>query len=58
VSVTVSIGVAERLEQRIPEQVLKSADEALYSAKGAGRNCVVAFGQNRRGAVRMDAAAG
>lgn len=57
VSVTVSIGVAERLEQRTPEQVLKSADEALYSAKGAGRNCVVAFGQNRRGAVRMDAAA-
>ncbi|KAF2389708.1 MULTISPECIES: GGDEF domain-containing protein [Pseudomonas] len=58
VSVTVSIGVAERLEQRTPEQVLKSADEALYSAKGAGRNCVVAFGQSRRGAVRMDGAAG
>ena len=56
VSVTVSIGVADRLEQRTPEQVLKSADEALYSAKGAGRNCVVAYGQNRRGAVRMDAA--
>ncbi len=58
VSVTVSIGVAERLEQRNPEEVLKSADQALYSAKGAGRNCVMAFGQNRRGAVRMDAAAG
>ena len=58
VSVTVSIGVADRLEQRTSEQVLKSADEALYSAKGAGRNCVVAFGQSRRGAVRMDAAAG
>ena len=56
VSVTVSIGVADRLEQRTSEQVLKSADEALYSAKGAGRNCVVAYGQNRRGAVRMDAA--
>ncbi|MFU2326848.1 GGDEF domain-containing protein [Pseudomonas sp. NFX98] len=56
VSVTVSIGVAERLEQRTPEEVLKSADQALYSAKGAGRNCVMAFGQNRRGAVRMDAA--
>ncbi|MNI84683.1 diguanylate cyclase [compost metagenome] len=53
---TVSIGVAERVEQRAPEQVLKSADQALYSAKGAGRNCVMAFGQNRRGAVRMDAA--
>jgi GGDEF domain-containing protein len=56
VSVTVSIGVAERIEQRAPEEVLKSADQALYSAKGAGRNCVMAFGQNRRGAVRMDAA--
>ncbi|NUT86821.1 GGDEF domain-containing protein [Pseudomonas corrugata] len=58
VSVTVSIGVAERVEQRTPEEVLKSADQALYNAKGAGRNCVVAFGQNRRGAVRMEAAAG
>lgn len=58
VSVTVSIGVAERVEQRTPEEVLKSADQALYSAKGAGRNCVMAFGQNRRGAVRMDSPAG
>ena len=58
VSVTVSIGVAERVEQRTPEEVLKSADQALYNAKGAGRNCVMAFGQNRRGAVRMDSAAG
>ncbi|OOV91747.1 GGDEF domain-containing protein [Pseudomonas sp. MF4836] len=59
VSVTVSIGVAERLvEHRSPEEVLKSADQALYNAKGAGRNCVIAFGQNRRGAVRMDSATG
>ncbi|MBH3423158.1 sensor domain-containing diguanylate cyclase [Pseudomonas gessardii] len=59
VSVTVSIGVAERqAEQRTPEEVLKSADQALYNAKGAGRNCVVAAGQNRRGAVRMQGAAG
>ncbi|WP_416194736.1 diguanylate cyclase [Pseudomonas sp. AH2] len=58
VSVTISIGVAERqMEQRTPEEVLKSADEALYSAKGAGRNCVVAHGKNRRGAVRMAGAA-
>ncbi|MGE8068513.1 GGDEF domain-containing protein [Pseudomonas sp. NPDC089569] len=56
VSVTVSIGAAERIEQRTPDEVLKSADQALYSAKGAGRNCVMVFGQNRRGAVRMDAA--
>ncbi|MNZ17611.1 Phytochrome-like protein cph2 [compost metagenome] len=54
VSVTISIGVAERLiEHRNPEEVLKSADQALYSAKGAGRNCVMVYGQqSRRGAVR------
>jgi diguanylate cyclase (GGDEF)-like protein len=40
-SVTVSIGVAEpstRLRQ--PEQVIQAADQALYSAKAAGRNRV------------------
>ena len=59
VSVTISIGVAERqAEQRTPEEVLKSADQALYAAKGAGRNCVVAAGQTRRGAVRTEGAAG
>lgn len=54
VSVTISIGVAERqMEHRSPDEVLKSADQALYSAKGAGRNCVVAYGlQSKRGAVR------
>ncbi|MFB4392362.1 MULTISPECIES: diguanylate cyclase [unclassified Pseudomonas] len=54
VSVTISIGVAERLaDHRNPEEVLKSADEALYGAKSAGRNCVVMAGQQlRRGAIR------
>ncbi|WP_409264470.1 diguanylate cyclase, partial [Pseudomonas sp. KCJK9000] len=55
VSVTISIGVAERqAEHRNPEEVLKCADQALYSAKSAGRNCVMVHGQqSQRGAVRM-----
>ncbi|MFB3154077.1 MAG: GGDEF domain-containing protein, partial [Candidatus Acidiferrales bacterium] len=38
-SITVSIGVAERDQHNArPEQVLKAADRALYTAKRAGRN--------------------
>jgi diguanylate cyclase (GGDEF)-like protein len=40
-SVTVSIGAAQRTELLdTPEVVIRSADEALYRAKGAGRNRV------------------
>ena len=43
ITVTVSIGVAQkRLQHNVaPEDVLKSADEALYHAKGSGRNRVM-----------------
>lgn len=53
VSVTVSMGVAERqAEQRTPQEVIKAADKALYSAKAAGRNCIRSAG-HRRGAVKV-----
>lgn len=41
VSVTISIGVAERNERLLtPEDVMQAADKALYRAKHAGRNRV------------------
>jgi diguanylate cyclase (GGDEF)-like protein len=41
VSVTISIGVAERNERLLtPEEVIQAADKALYRAKRAGRNRV------------------
>ncbi|KQQ54085.1 diguanylate cyclase [Pseudomonas sp. Leaf127] len=53
VSVTISIGVADRQpEQRTADEVLKVADQALYAAKGAGRNCVVAHGQPQKRSMR------
>ncbi|VXC98494.1 GGDEF domain-containing protein [Pseudomonas sp. 8Z] len=53
VSVTVSMGVAQRqAEQRSPQEVIKLADKALYSAKAAGRNCIRSAGL-RRGAVKV-----
>jgi diguanylate cyclase (GGDEF)-like protein len=42
VSVTISIGIAERTDLiTSPNQVMKSADEALYRAKQSGRNCLI-----------------
>jgi diguanylate cyclase (GGDEF)-like protein len=52
VSVTVSIGVADRTdERRTPEEVREAADRALYRAKEHGRNQVQLAGVNsaRRG---------
>ena len=53
---TVSMGGAERqAEQRTPQEVIKEADKALYSAKAAGRNCLRSAAQ-RRGAVKVASA--
>ncbi|MBU0479669.1 MAG: GGDEF domain-containing protein [Proteobacteria bacterium] len=42
VGVTVSIGVASRDDGKMTaEQLVKAADQALYRAKGKGRNCLV-----------------
>lgn len=39
--ITISAGVAQMQEGATPEQLLRAADQALYAAKAAGRNCVV-----------------
>ncbi len=40
VQVTVSFGIAQRLTDHKPDDVMKSADQALYRAKENGRNCI------------------
>jgi two-component system cell cycle response regulator len=42
IRVTVSLGVSSRTAEDAPESLLKKADDALYEAKGSGRNRVVA----------------
>lgn len=48
VQVTVSVGLADHRAGGTPQQVIKAADQALYAAKGDGRNCVRVHGSERR----------
>lgn len=57
VQVTVSIGVADSRVADSPQAVIKAADQALYAAKDAGRNCVRAHGQQGTVPVRTAALA-
>jgi len=41
-SITVSIGIASNLKQQNVESMMHLADERLYAAKAAGRNCTIA----------------
>lgn len=41
-SITVSIGIASNLKQENVESMMHLADERLYAAKAAGRNCTIA----------------
>lgn len=47
ITVTVSIGLAAHMDDRVsferPEEMLKAADQALYSAKHAGRNQLITW---------------
>mgnify|MGYP000107516738 CR=1 FL=1 len=40
VQVTVSFGIAQRLAEQKPGEVMKCADQALYRAKENGRDCI------------------
>ena len=46
-NITVSVGIASYHDQP-PVEFLKSADQALYQAKGAGRNKVATHGMSQR----------
>lgn len=54
--VTVSIGVTTAEADDTPERVMRRADEGLYSAKNAGKNCVRVATRTRRPAESGDRA--
>ncbi|MEI9993235.1 MAG: diguanylate cyclase [Rhizomicrobium sp.] len=55
-SITISIGVAELNGGEDSAALILRADQCLYQAKHAGRNCVIAETDPRMGALEIDAA--
>jgi diguanylate cyclase len=55
-SITVSIDVAEFVEGETAASLIQRADACLYSAKHAGRNCVIGDNDPRAAGIEIDAA--
>lgn len=53
IPLTVSVGLAERKAEEALDTLLRRADEAVYEAKRAGRNCVVLASEDVRGRSDM-----
>jgi len=52
VVITFSAGVAERIGEEKPEEIIPRADAALYAAKNAGRNRVVAASTEKSALIK------
>ncbi len=55
-SITISIGVAQLVGDESSAALIQRADTCLYSAKHAGRNCVIGDNDHRAARAEIDAA--